>query len=490
MTAPDTNMGVAAGSLTRGGALRRVAGSLAARLSLFATVTLLVALGFYGYALRDSFEDHVSERFYRELEAHLAQLTVALELAEGGGVAVVDDLSDPRFERPFSGLYWIVRLSDEDGGVLSSRSLWDLPPPVVSSTAEGGRIERHRALPLGRTRVLAVSRTVILEQEGRDQRVQLAVALDQRELTAALEAFDARSIRLILLLAGLLAIAVSIQIGFGLAPLRRLRAQLQEVAQGGSGGLSGRFPGEVQRLVDALNALLEARGVMIAEARAQAGDLAHGLKTPLAVMAAEARKLRSEGREQAGAELLAQIERMRRHVERRLAQAGARGRAQALDQPTSAHAAIDKLIRAMRAAPGGDALTWENAIDPELRLAIHPIDFDEVVGNLLDNARKWAGGRVRLSAIRRGSEVSVLIEDDGPGAPAADRERLTKRGERLDETLAGAGLGLAIAADLVEAYGGVLALSQSQLGGLEARATLPIGAGTVSSLALSGARQR
>ena len=246
------------------------------------------------------------------------------------------------------------------------------------------------------------------------------------------------------------------------------------MAGGEAGALVGRFPNEVQRLVDALNALLAARGAMIAEARAQAGDLAHGLKTPLSVMAAEARKLQAEGRERAGEELLAQIERMRRHVERRLAQAGARGRAQALDQSTHAHAAIEKLIKAMRLAPGGDVLTWENALDHELRLAIHPIDFDEMLGNLLDNARQWARSRVRLRAVREGGRVCLTIEDDGPGAPAADRERLTRRGERLDESRAGAGLGLAIAADLAEAYGGAVLLGEANLGGLAARVTLPV----------------
>ncbi len=279
-----------------------------------------------------------------------------------------------------------------------------------------------------------------------------------------------------------------------LAPLDRMRRRLADVQKGSERRLEGRYPAEVQPLVDDLNALLEHRDRTVRRAIAKAGDLAHGLKTPLAVLSQEADRAEAAGQHELAAALAEQLERMRRHVEYHLAHAravasGASGSARtpvadsatALARtllrlhadrppPPAAAARLDGAV-ANRREVGGVTIDVDAA--PDLVVRCQREDLDEMLGNLLDNACTWARSRVRLSSSAEDRVIVILVDDDGPGIDASLHDAVLQRGVKADEAAPGSGLGLAIVRDLAEVYGGSIALDRSPMGGLRARLTLP-----------------
>jgi signal transduction histidine kinase len=250
-----------------------------------------------------------------------------------------------------------------------------------------------------------------------------------------------------------------------LAPFRTLRSGLSSVREGRSQRIEGEYPSEVQPLVNDLNALLDDRERAVARALATAGDLAHGLKTPLAVLAQEA--------EQTGDAILGeQVERMQRQVDYHLA----RARATASSAPglrCPVLPSVEGLVRTMRRLHAERDLTIDVEVSPEHEIRGRREDLDEMLGNLLDNACKWARSRVAISSSIDEAHVVIAIDDDGPGLDPSMRAQVLQRGMRADQQVRGSGLGLAIVSDLAELYGGSVALETSPLGGTRARLQLP-----------------
>jgi signal transduction histidine kinase len=269
----------------------------------------------------------------------------------------------------------------------------------------------------------------------------------------------------------------------GLSPLEQLRSRLGAVRSGLEPRVGGDYPSEVQPLVDDLNALLEHRDEAVRRAVAKAGDLAHGLKTPLAVLTQEAEKARAAGHPDLAASLDEQVLRMRRQVEYHLAQARAAAAGATLGATCSVRESADGLVRTLLRLYASRHLDLRVEVDPALAVRVQREDLDEMLGNLLDNACKWARSRIVVSSAlvseptpaEPGDPISITIDDDGPGVPAGQREAVLHRGVRADEAAPGSGLGLAIVRDLAALYGGTIALGPSPLGGLRAKLTLPTG---------------
>ncbi len=259
----------------------------------------------------------------------------------------------------------------------------------------------------------------------------------------------------------------------GLSPFAMLQQRLADVRDGRSARLDGEYPTEVAPLVDDLNALLDEREQRVARAAARAGDLAHGLKTPLAVLVQEIERADAAGQHQLAASMRQQVERMRKQIDSHLAQArvtasatGPAARANVADAARGLARTMERLYAERRLAILVNA--W-----PE-HVARAPIeDLEEMLGNLLDNACKWARSRVTLSTAVDGGRVVITVDDDGSGLDESMREQVLRRGVRADETAPGSGLGLAIVRDLAEAYGGSILLERSPDGGVRARLTLP-----------------
>jgi signal transduction histidine kinase len=259
----------------------------------------------------------------------------------------------------------------------------------------------------------------------------------------------------------------------GLMPLHRLRARLSSVRDGHQRHVDGRYPAEVQPLVNDLNALLEHRERAVSRAVAKAGDLAHGLKTPLAVLSREADCAAAAGHHELAATIRQQIERMRRQVEYHLVHARAAASGATPGARCSVQASAEGIARTLLRLHADRGLTIDVHVEPEHAIRGQREDLDEMLGNLLDNGCKWARSRVTLSSSADNGSVIIAIDDDGPGLDPSMREAVLQRGVRADEAAPGSGLGLAIVRDLAELYGGSIALDSSPAGGLRARLQLP-----------------
>src|SRR5262249_16561350 len=272
--------------------------------------------------------------------------------------------------------------------------------------------------------------------------------------------------------------AVSMVLGFwqvrkGLSSLGDLRAQLSSVRQGRERQIAGRYPSEVEPLVAALNALLDHRDGAVRRAVAKAGDLAHGLKTPLAVLAQDAARANTAGHPELAASIEQQVDRMRRQVDYHLAQT----RAAASGATPGARCAVvdsaEPLARTLHRLHAERVVAIDVNVTPAHIFRGQREDLDEMLGNLLDNACKWARSHVAIASATCNGAVVITVDDDGPGLDASMREAVLHRGVRADEAAPGSGLGLAIVRDLAELYGGSSALDASPLGGLRARLQLP-----------------
>jgi signal transduction histidine kinase len=303
-------------------------------------------------------------------------------------------------------------------------------------------------------------------------RIRVAVAVDKREIATAARAFGADLAPALAGLALVLIAAAWLQVTIGLQPLDAVRRRLGEVRAGKTARLGSAFPDEVQPLTAEVDHLLEAQEQAIARARARAADLAHGLKTPLTVLASTAEDLRARGDRAIADEVASVADGMRRHVDRELARsrAGSPGRS---TTPQAVRPVVDRVIGVLRRTPRGQDLEWRIDLDDRLAASADPQDLAELLGNLAENAAKWAAGTVCFTGAPDGDGMTLAVEDDGPGIAGDAVETALARGGRLDEAQPGSGLGLAIVSDLVEACGGSLTLSRSALGGLRAAVRLP-----------------
>jgi signal transduction histidine kinase len=263
------------------------------------------------------------------------------------------------------------------------------------------------------------------------------------------------------------------QVRKGLESLAELRSRLGDIRGGRQGRIDGEYPEEVQPLVAELNALLEHHERAVNRGVAKAGDLAHGLKTPLAVLSREADRARADGHHDTADTIGEQIERMRRQVDYHLAQARAAASGATLGARTAVVASADGLSRTMARLHAGRGMAITVNVAPDHVVRTQREDLDEMLGNLLDNACKWASSRVTLASSLNGAGIIITVDDDGPGLDASLRDAVLRRGVRADQAAPGSGLGLAIVRDLAELYGGSIGLIASPIGGLRARLQLP-----------------
>ncbi|HEY1305479.1 MAG TPA: ATP-binding protein [Vicinamibacterales bacterium] len=264
------------------------------------------------------------------------------------------------------------------------------------------------------------------------------------------------------------------QVRRGLSTVDELRTRLSSVHRGEADRVTGSYPNEVQPLVDDLNALLDHRKDLVQRAIAKAGDLAHRLKTPLAVLSQEAQRAKRDGHRELAASLGSQVERMRTQIDYHLAHA--RAAASGATPGTHCHVlpSTDALSRTLKQLYTERGITIEVPVAPECAVRCQREDLEEMLGNLLDNACKWARARIIVRSCDTGAGFTLItVEDDGPGLAPAMRESVLQRGVRADEAVPGSGLGLAIVRDLAELYGGSIELAESPTGGLAARLRLP-----------------
>ncbi len=441
--------------------------SLRLRLMAGGMVAILIALAVAGAGLTVLFERHVTRTIADNLDVHLKQLLAGIDVDAAGQLVVTRSPADPRFADALSGLYWQIK--DGRGQLLRSRSLWDTTLPVPDDVLAPGETHQHEMPGPAHTRVLVTERRVSLTVGDRRVPVRVAVAADLGQVSAATAAF-AKDLAVALGLLGLvLTMAAIVQIGLGLRPLDGLRRGVADIRAGRLRHLPAQVPAEVRPLVEEVNALLDEQEREIERSRGRAADLAHGLKTPLAALAADAGRLRAQGHDAVARDIEGVGDAMSRHVDRELARARVRGagrRKAALSTPLLP--LVRSMIKTIARTPAGARVTFEPHIPGDLSVPMDRTDLAEVLGNLLDNAARHATARVRVAAGEDPAGPWISIEDDGPGIAPAARAKVVERGIRLDEREEGAGLGLAIVQDVLDAYGWRLTLAASDgLGGLK-----------------------
>ena len=415
------------------------------------------------------FAAHVERRALAEMSVQLNQVLAGVDRAAGGQLVLGTEPADPRFSNPLGGLYWQI---EADGRLLRSRSLWDfvllLPPDDVLDGAE----HVHDVDGPRKETLLTVERIVKLPARLGGTTLRAAVAMDRAELAAATRDFTADLLPFTALLAGVLILAGWVQILIGLRPLAAVEKRVGDVRSGAATRLGNNFPSEVRPLAAEVDALLEQREAEIARARTRAGDLAHGLKTPLQALLGEADRLRKANIPDAAAAIEEIAEAMRRHVDRELTRARVAQRS-GVTQVNLADL-VDRVHRVASRTADGSGIKWLIAVPGDLDASADADDLTEALGALVENAARHAQRQVRMIGRRAGDQVVLSVTDDGPGIPPDRIAALMERGSRADMSGAGNGLGLAIAAEIAAGFGGQLTLHDAAPG-LEARLTLPGG---------------
>ncbi|MFI4995038.1 MAG: ATP-binding protein [Hyphomicrobiales bacterium] len=437
------------------------------QLRLFATAALAVvaSLSLAGIGISAMFERQAQQLVAADLTHTLHLLLAQVNFGPGASLVVPNPPSDARFAMVYSGLYW--QISDRNGVRLRSRSLWD--GSLQLTFGEPDHTSEHVFIGQGprANPVLIAERWVDISSPQGPVPLQIAVASDTGAITRARRSFDGVLASSLGLLALGLVTAAWAFVRSGLKPFDRLRVDLAAIHEGRVARLSGQYPDEVQPLVGDLNELLRRQEEIAARARARAADLAHGLKTPLAVLDALAAEARDAGQPQLADEIVAELSAMKGHVERELARARSGQAPSLVRQQTPARPIIERLATALGKIAGRDELRFEIGCAPEVMFVGSENDLLDMLGNILDNARKWATSLVRVTAEQGRIGLVIQVEDDGPGLSAEFRSEDIVRALRLDETHAGIGFGLAISKEIAEANRGTLQLAPSDLGGLK-----------------------
>lgn len=436
-------------------------GSLRARLLLAGVVGVLLAALASALLLGAAFERSAQRAFDRTLDEELDTLIGLAEVAPDGRVVLRREPSGERYDRVFSGWYWTV---GEGGSRRHSRSFWDSaelavePPPAdgarLYDTVDGPRDQRLR----------------VVEQrvrfDGAAQPQVFAVAGDLAQVTREVREFRLLAAAAVALIATLLLVAIGLQVQFGLRPFRRLAGTLARIRNGEELRFADApLPRELAPLAGQIDTLLDDHARRVQRARNAAQDLAHALKTPLAVLAAESERPGPA----LAAHVATEVARMRAAVERHLAgNLGADSRQRTPVAPT-----VDGLLAAMRQVHADRALRIEPRIAPDAVFAGSADDLEEMLGNVLDNACKWAATRVAVAASMHAEALHIVVEDDGPGLEPDAAAQAVQRGVRLDQRTPGSGLGLDIVAGIAASYDGTLTLDRAPAGGLRATLRLP-----------------
>ncbi len=432
-------------------------------LAIAATTLIVSVTGITFYAL---FQKHVEDFLSTELDRHFQQLLSQVEVTADGKIAINGKLSDPRFSQPNGGLYWQVNVDGQ--APIRSRSLWDeslkIPnPPNANAPNKSDSIPG----PLG-AEVFALERVVEIPVQGANGKsVLFTIAEDRSRVSNAISSFASATTRGLGVVYLALLAGSALMIALGLTPLGALRRGVEQVRTGKISRLSEDVPQEVAPLVQEVNGLVEAREKQLDRARQRASNLAHGLKTPLAVMISIADGLRDGGKGKEAAEIKEAAGQMRDLVERELAKSRmADGNA---SYRSNLAYVTQRVVETIRRAPRGDALLWRVDIASDAHVAVDQTDLTEMMGCLLDNARKHATGLVRVTYDNK----TLVVEDDGPGVDDDKLATILQRGVKLDSTKPGSGLGLSIVSDLAEVYKFDLAVSRGVLGGLQVTAAIP-----------------
>jgi len=445
--------------------------SLARRLLLASLLAAALMLLVAGMLLFWMFRTTLERQFDARLEALLNGLLANVEQGEDGGLRLSRDLGDPLFRLPASGWYWqITPLDGRAEWTLASRSLLEKRFDVRFFDSlprwDDGGLHLTMPGPHGKTVRVLEQRLALF---GDANRYSIIIAGDADHINREVATFT-RVMALVFAIMGLgLVLTIFIQVRFGLRPLQVLHDEIADVRDGRRKQLTDDFPDEIRSVVRELNQLIRANREVVERARTQVGNLAHALKTPLAVLINEAMTRNDD----LARLVVEQAAHMREQVELYLDRARRAALVGTLGVTTPVEETLRPILNALQRIYRDRKVSVEVDCQPGLLFRGERQDLEEMLGNLLDNAFKYGHGHVRVRCFLQDRNLVIAVEDNGPGLTEEQRERAMQRGQRLDESGPGSGLGLSIIKELAAMYKGEMGLSVSDLGGLKVEIRLP-----------------
>ncbi len=447
--------------------------SIRLRLLVFALATVVLSLGAAGLGLVALFGWHVERRIGAELDNHLTQLVGNLRFDASGALYVERPPSDARFAQIHSGLYWQV--TDREGNRrIRSRSLWDALLPDTDGGRPAGQVQAQTATGPDGANLLVHAQDVVVARQNQPHPVTVAAAINVNEIEVLQAGFFRDLAPGLAFLGAVLLGCLWVQVSAGLRPVAAVAGGVNAIRSGQADRLDiANVPDEIASLVGEVNGLLDAQQAAMVKARDRAADMAHGLKTPLAALMSDVRRLRERGISDVAADVETIAIRMQRAIERELARSRMRHVRGAMKRRNLA-AAAEALTATLSRTPSGEGKEFIIRVPGTISVMVDPDDLNDLLGNLLENAVKYAGKTVCVQASVSGRHAEIAIEDDGIGPEPSEMEELVRRGVRGDEH-SGSGLGLAITQDILDEYGAELRFARSTLGGLLAGFSLPAG---------------
>lgn len=433
--------------------------SLKSRLVLAAIVWLTAMVIAVGVSVPNQVFNYMVSDTKSQLSIYMDEISASLEADEKGNLTLTTNLSDPRFNRPYSGLYWSAKT---DSDLLRSRSLWD-----QKISAQKGIKKEY----LGAREEKLIYLHTTLYYPDYDGPIEILIGIDEQPLEDTVQQLMGQLwVILALLYFGVLAV-IMLQVQWSLHPLTKMHKELSQLRSGDKTQLDEEYPKEVSPVVSDLNALIFHYQELLERARHHAGNLSHALKTPLSVLKNEITTLDDDHRQR----LQPPVEQIQSQIDYHLGRARMAGSKNILSVRANPSQRVDAISMAFDKVYASREVTLINELDSEIEVAVDKTDLDEMVGNLLENGYKWASSIIRVHSEQPTTgEINIIIEDDGPGIPEDKIQQAVQRGVRLDETTPGTGLGLNIVSEMAHSYRGILTLSRSSMGGLRAQLTFKL----------------
>jgi signal transduction histidine kinase len=436
--------------------------SIRTRFLIVSLITVPSALALAALFMVSVFSANLERRLDAELAGHINNIAAALLFSVDGSPQRPVGFFDKRFTEAYGGLYW--QIGDETSPArLRSQSLWDYTLPNPKNRTADGAVHRYDMAGPGGTTLTAQQRQIMVPTPAGLKTLQITVAADRKPLEDAGYRFAVDILPYLAGLALFLIGASLIQVVFGLKPLAALTSGLDRIRERRGGRLDGVLPREFEPVETSVNRLLDAQAQSLAKARARAGDLAHGLKTPLTVLSNDALTLRQKGETEMADEIDRLVGLMRGHVDAELARSRIVANAELRQSDADMEKIVSQIVRTLQRTPEGEALTWQVEIGEPAEVPLDPHDLRELVGNIVENAVKWASGDIAITWMNR----RLTVADDGPGVDPQKIRSMTGRGVRLDEQVPGTGLGLSIVQEICTVYGLSLSIENRQGAGLQ-----------------------
>ncbi|MBL4599713.1 MAG: GHKL domain-containing protein [Rhizobiaceae bacterium] len=450
------------------------AGTLSGRLFLILSVWTVIAVTIIGILIAADYRNSAEQRFEKILVANVYALMGAIRQEENGNLSGSPDLGDARFQQFNSGWYWLIQSTKKPENKTSSRSLSNQSLTAPANSKFNEEFQRHYSKTGANGNEIIVLEAQVILGEG-DEVFSFKVSGNKSEIDDEVANFVGRLIVILVLFGFSLVLASYFLVRLGLRPLAGATRALEDIRDGKTERIDGTYPNEVQPLIDETNALLASNKAVIERARTQVGNLAHSLKTPIAVIRNELANTKPKNGNTVSSNLiLEQVAQMQNQIQIYLDRARISARHATITSRTDAGAAVKKLASVIGKLNPDLEINYSNSPGNQILFAGEESDFQEIIGNLLENASKFAATQIQIKIAKPGQDIlQITIEDDGPGLSKEEAVAVLARGKRLDESKPGSGLGLSIVKDILKEYRGEMQLSESNLGGLKVELKLP-----------------